>query len=361
MTRRKTTTENLAKVWLKQLVGHCSLPGPIASPRLSATFARLLLLGMIALAACNPAADAPPKPTPTIYYAPATPAVYAPPAPLPSTHPAAEPVTVLLMGVDRRSTVGGTNNTDTLLLFYLDPVTQRAAMLSIPRDLYVDIPGHGQNRINTAYAYGERDGTGGLTLARQTVSATVGIPVDHAVLIDFAVFVTVVDAIGGIDVDVPYDIYDPTYPDSGIGYDPFYISAGSHHLDGTTALKYARTRATAGGDFDRTARQRQVVMAVRNRVLSLDLLPSLIAQSPQLWANLQGTFEADLTLSEMIDLAVTASHIPTDQIATGSIDDSCTLPWTTPSGAQVLLPLPDVIDDLVSDLISSGSTSASAK
>jgi LCP family protein required for cell wall assembly len=271
-------------------------------------------------------------------------------------------VTVLLLGVDRRDTNAiSTNNTDTLILFYLDPENQHAAMLSIPRDLYVNIPGHDQNRINTAYAYGERDGTGGLTLARQTVSATLGIPVDHAVLIDFKVFVTVVDAIGGIDVDVPYDIYDPTYPDSGIGYDPFYITAGSHHLDGATALKYARTRATVGGDFGRTTRQRQVVMAVRDQVLSLDLLPSLIAQSPTLWATLQGSFEADLTLSEMIDLAINASHIPSDQIATGSIDDSCTIPWTTPSGAQVLLPLPDVIDALVNGLISPTPASASAK
>jgi LCP family protein required for cell wall assembly len=321
----------------------------------------ILLFGAVALAACNPAADAPPRPTPTIYYAPATPVVHAPPAPLPSTHPAAESTTVLLLGTDRRNISGSTDNTDTLLLFYLNPETQRAAMLSIPRDLYVDVPGHGQNRINTAYTYGERDGTGGLALARQTVSATLGIPVDHAVLIDFTVFVTVVDAIGGIDVAVPHDIYDQTYPDSGIGYDPFYISAGSHHLDGATALKYARTRATVNGDFDRTARQRQVVMAVRKQILSLDLLPGLIAQSPTLWANLQGAFEADLTLSEMIDLAITASQIPSDQIATDSIDDSCTIPWTTPGGAQVLLPLPDVIGVRVSDLISPASASASAK
>jgi LCP family protein required for cell wall assembly len=321
----------------------------------------ILLFGAVALTACNPAADAPPRPTPTIYYAPATPVVHAPSAPLPSTHPATEPTTVLLLGTDRRNTTSGTDNTDAILLFYLDPGSQRAAMLSIPRDLYVDIPGHDQNRINTAYAYGERDGTGGLALARQTVSATLGIPVDHAVLIDFTVFVTVIDAIGGIEVDVPHDIYDSTYPDSGIGYDPFYISSGSHHLDGATALKYARTRATVGGDFDRTTRQRQVVMAVRNQVLSLDLMPSLIARSPTLWANLQGTFEADLTLSEIIDLAITANHIPSNQIATGSIDDSCTLPWVTPSGAQVLLPLPDVIDSLVSDLISPAAASASAK
>jgi LCP family protein required for cell wall assembly len=321
----------------------------------------ILLFGAVALTACNPAADAPPRPTPTIYYAPATPVVHGAPAPLPSTPSTTEPTTVLLLGTDRRSSASSIDNTDTILLFYLDPEAQRAAMLSIPRDLYVDIPGHNQNRINTAYAYGERDGTGGLALARQTVSATVGIPVDHAVLIDFTVFVAVVDAIGGIDVDVPHDIYDPTYPDSGIGYDPFYISAGDHHLDGTTALKYARTRATIGGDFDRTARQRQVVMAVRNQVLSLDLLPNLIARSPTLWANLQDTFETDLTLSEMIDLAVAASQVPSDQIEIGSIDNSCTLPWTTPGGAQVLLPLPEVIAPLVSDLISPAAASASAK
>ena len=322
----------------------------------------LLIFGLsTVLAACCPAAEPPPRPTPTVYYAPVTPVIHQPPAPLPSSSPASKPTTVLLLGIDRRAADSGTNNTDTLILFYLDPETNRAAMLSIPRDLYVDIPGHGQNRINTAYSCGERDGTGGLTLARQTVSATLGIPVDHAVLIDFQVFVTVIDAIGGIDVEVPYDIYDPTYPDSGIGYDPFYLPAGDHHLDGTTALKYARTRATGGGDFGRTARQRQVVMAVRDRVLNLDLLPSLIAQSPQLWTSLQDAFEADLTLSEIVDLAVAASHVPTDQIASGSIDESCTVPWTTPAGAQVLLPLPDKINDVVQDLILPKPTAASAK
>ena len=238
---------------------------------------------------------------------------------------------------------------------------QRIAMLSIPRDLYVDIPGHGQNRINTAYSQGERDGTGGLLLARQAVSAILGIPVDHAVLIDFTVFTTAIDTIGGVDVDVPYDIYDPTYPDSGVGYDPFYLPAGQYHLDGATALKYARTRATAGGDFDRTTRQRQIVMAARDRVLSLDMLPSLIAQSPQLWNSLQGALEADLTLGDMVDLIAVASRIPADQIATGSIDESCTSSWTTPDGAQVLIPLQERIDALVSDLLSPTPAAASTK
>lgn len=322
--------------------------------------ATLLLLGLLTLAACDPTQDVPANVEPTIYVAPATPTVYIPPPP-PHTPTHSQPTTVLLLGTDRRSPHSTTNNTDTILVFHLDPNTQRVAMLSIPRDLYIDIPDHGQGRINTAYSSGVQDGTGGLELARQTVSSVIGMPIDHAILIDFDVFITLVDAVGGVDVDVPYDIYDPTYPDSGIGYDPFYLPAGQHHLDGATALKYARTRATAGGDFDRTARQRQVVLAVRDRVLTFDMLPDLIAQSPQLWTSLQNAFETDLTLAEMVDLSVAASRIPTDQLATGAIDQTCTQPWITPTGAQVLVPLPDQIDTLVNELFSAPPASASTQ
>jgi len=312
----------------------------------------ILLLALIALTACSHVAPTPARPTPTVYYAPPTPAVYKPVTPLPRPHPEVGPTTVLLLGTDRRGPEGSTDNTDTLMLFSLDPAAQRIVILSIPRDLYVEIPGHGQERINATYAWGEQDGTGGLALARQTVSATLGIPVQHAVSLDFNVFVTLIDAIGGVDVDVPYDISDPTYPDSGIGYDPFYLPAGQHHLDGATTLKYARTRATPGGDFDRTARQRQLVLAVRDRVTQFDLLPGLIAQSPQLWSALQSAFETDLTLGEIVDLAVIASRTPADQITTAAIDETCTQPWVTPGGASVLVPIPDAIDALITDLFS---------
>ena len=310
------------------------------------------LIVLTALTACSHVAPTPARPTPTVYYAPPTPAVYKPVTPLPRPHPEVGPTTVLLLGTDRRGPEGSTDNTDTLMLFSLDPTAQHIVILSIPRDLYVEIPGYGQERINAAYAWGKQDGTGGLALARQAVSATLGIPVQHAVSLDFNVFVTLIDAIGGVDVDVPYDISDPTYPDSGIGYDPFYLPAGQHHLDGATALKYARTRATPGGDFDRTARQRQLVLVVRDRVTQFDLLPGLIAQSPQLWSALQSAFETDLTLGEIVDLAVIASRTPADQITTAAIDEACTQPWVTPGGASVLVPIPDAIDALITDLFS---------
>jgi LCP family protein required for cell wall assembly len=262
---------------------------------------------------------------------------------------------VLLLGTDRRSPESGTDNTDTLMLFYLDPKAGRIVVLSIPRDLYVEIPGHGQGRINTAYAWGERDGTGGLALARRTVSTTLGVPVQHAALLDFHAFVTLIDAIGGVEVDVPIAISDPTYPDSGIGYDPFALPAGRQRLDGATALKYARTRATSGGDFDRNARQRQLVLAVRDRVTRLDLLPDLIAQSPQLWATLQNAFETDLTLAEIVDLALITSRIPAERVATAGIDQTCTRSWITPAGASVLVTHRDAVEALIADLFASPS------
>jgi len=321
-----------------------------------------LMIGSTMMTACRRAPQATPAtPTPTPYHAPI---IHVgeptPTAPQPSPVPVDPRATnVLLLGTDRRGTDINTNNTDTLMIFHLEPDARQMVILSIPRDLYVEIPGHGQGRINTAYALGQYDGTGGLELAAKTISNSLGISIHHTVLVDFQAAVTLIDAIGGVDVDVPYTISDPTYPDQGTGYDPFYLSAGRHHLDGDTALKYARTRATAGGDFDRATRQRQLVLAIRDQVLRLDLLPDLIARSPQIWADLQGTIETQLTLSQIADLALTAKGVPSERITLAGIDRTCTTPYTTAEGAQVLLPNEDRIQELISGLLETHDATAS--
>jgi len=132
----------------------------------------------------------------------------------------------------------------------------------------------------------------------------------------------------------------------GVGYDPLYIPAGQHHFDGEMALKYARTRHSAGGDFDRAKRQQQVVLAVFDQVTRFDKLPELVVQAPALWQAMQGSVETDLTLDEIVALANLASQIDPENIRYGVIDEHYTQFWTTPDGQQVLIPRRDRMREL---------------
>jgi LCP family protein required for cell wall assembly len=251
-------------------------------------------------------------------------------------------VTVLLLGTDTRpSEQGYRTRSDTIMLLMLDPVTKQASMLSVPRDLYVDLPGRGLNRVNTAYVYG------GSQLAVDTIEYNLGVHVNYYMVVNFNAFVTLVDEIGGIDIYVPKEIRDPTYPDNNFGYDPFYISAGQHHLDGATALKYARTRH-ADNDYERARRQQAVVLAIRDRILSLDMLPTLVQRAPALYATLSDSIKTDMTLEEMISLALLAEDVPEENIRTGVIDSQYVVGYYTPEGASVLIPNRESIGALLS-------------
>ena len=233
--------------------------------------------------------------------------------------------TVLLMGIDQRTGMEDERafRTDTMMLVTVDKVSNTAGMLSIPRDLWVTIPGfEGRDRINTANFKGDafRLPGGGPALAMDTVAANLGISVDHYVRINFTAFETLIDEIGGITINVPQAIEDPKYPDCCDGYEPFYISAGTQQIDGSTALKYARTRATYGADFDRAARQQQVLLAVREKVLSVEILPTLIARAPKLYSALSGTFDTDLNLEEIVNLISMAQKIEGEEIQADIID-----------------------------------------
>ncbi|RMG91895.1 MAG: LytR family transcriptional regulator [Chloroflexi bacterium] len=261
-------------------------------------------------------------------------------------------ISILLLGVDQRCDESGPTHTDSLMLLTIDPVGLSAAMMSLPRDLWVEIPGFGVDRINQAYYYGqvyEYPG-GGPVLAVETVEAFLGVPIDYYVAVNFEAFINVVDTIGGIEIDVPEAISDPTYPDQCYGYDPFYIEAGHQTLDGATALKYARTRATLGGDVDRAARQQAVILAVRDRVLSLGMLPQLVRQAPQLWQTLQANVRTNMTLDEAVQLALLAQDIPRENITTAVIDYNYVYNETTPDGRQVLVPLRSKIRELRDEL-----------
>ncbi len=263
-----------------------------------------------------------------------------------------ERVNVLILGIDRRAGQSGTFRTDSMLVLTLDPVTKTGGVLSIPRDLWVPIPGYGVARINTAHFYGDRDDYpgGGPALAAKTVENNLGIPIHFYVRIDFDAFVELVDRIGGIDIYVEKEIYDRTYPSNDpadpYGFDPLHIEAGQQHFDGQLALKFARTRHSSGGDFDRARRQQKVIRAIFEKVTRLGMLPTLIAQAPDMWRTVQDSVETDLQLDQMVALARLATQVDPDDIRFGVIDERYTIPYVTETGAEVLILLRDRMREL---------------
>lgn len=261
-------------------------------------------------------------------------------------------VNILLLGVDLRCDEEGPTHSDTIIVATIDPVSQSAALLSLPRDLWVEIPDFGVNRINQAYFLGqayELPG-GGAALAVETVEAFLGVPIDYYMAVDFKAFVDFVDLMDGIVVDVPERIEDPNYPDNCYGYDPFTIDAGRQRLNGTTALKYARTRVTFGGDVDRAGRQQQVIMAVRDQATQLDTLPQLLFNAPQLWQSFQDNVETNLKLDEALQLANLVRNIPGGSIRNVVLNYDYVYNDTTFDGQQVLVPLRDEVRALRDEL-----------
>jgi len=182
-------------------------------------------------------------------------------------------INILLLGVGGKDHPGGTL-ADTIQLVSINPATKQVALLSIPRDLRVTIPGAGTNKINYAHAYGELNPKtgGGPAVTKQVVSQVLDQPIHYYLRMDFDGFEKLVDALGGVDITVEKAINDPFYPAPDmIRYDPFSITAGEHHMDGKTALKYVRSRETTS-DFDRSHRQQQMLEAIKKKALTINIL-----------------------------------------------------------------------------------------
>ncbi len=214
-------------------------------------------------------------------------------------------VNILLLGSDDRVSDREPPRTDTMILLTLDLERKTAGMISLTRDLWLPIPGYNlTTKINTAYALGEERGYpgGGPQLAMDTVSGFIGQPVHYYVQANFNGFVRFIDEIGGVAVDVQQPIYDPEYPTSDFGFQTFQLSAGRHHFDGETALKYARTR-NMDSDYGRAARQQQLLQAVANKLLSTDMIPTLLGNAPQLMNTLWGSVSTDMPPAKMAEIA----------------------------------------------------------
>ncbi len=267
-------------------------------------------------------------------------------------------VNVLVMGLDYRDWESGEGapRTDTMVLASIDPLNMTAGLMTIPRDLWVSLPGFEEpERINVAYRFGETYQLpgGGPALAMKTVEGLLGLKIDYYALIDFYSFEQFIDELGFVEIDVPANIWvDP------IDGDTVKLKKGSHDLPGNLALAYARARNTEGGDFDRAERTMQVIMAIRDRVLSYDLLPTLISRSPAIFEQISAGVQTNLTLEQAVQLAWLVQRIPKENIKRGIIGTEHVTFGKSPSGDDVLKPRPEQIRILRDEIFAdSGPTS----
>lgn len=194
---------------------------------------------------------------------------------------------IVVLGVDERPSEGDVGRSDTLFVVMFDQKSKNISLLSIPRDTRVRIPGYGWDKINHAYAYGGRE------LTQKTVEELLGIRIDNYVMVDFSGFKGLVDAIGGVDINVEKDMY---YFDDWDGF-KIDLQKGMQHMDGATAIQYVRFRDEEG-DIGRIRRQQHFMMAVYDKITSADMLLHV----PGLTRQLTNMVKTDLPIGDMMDV-----------------------------------------------------------
>ncbi|WNR45036.1 LCP family protein [Paenibacillus roseipurpureus] len=234
-------------------------------------------------------------------------------------------VNILLLGGDSRGMVKNElPRSDSIMLASIDPVTKKAYLFSILRDTYVKIPGEGEDRINTAIT------TGGPNLAMKTVSDLLGIPVQYYVYTDFKGFIALIDAVGGIDIDVEKDMKYSDSEDDHV-YD-INLKKGQQHLDGKTALQYVRFRHDALSDFSRTERQRKFLTAVASKMQSTSSLIKL----PRILNAIDPYIDTNLSVTDMLKLGSLGYEAKADGIISSQLPPTDLLVEKNIRGASVI-------------------------
>lgn len=272
--------------------------------------------------------------------------VLPPAAPFPSSCDGPGRMNILLIGIDGfDGNYSRAARADSIMVIGVNFSAKSAQMLSFPRDVWVQLPNITQvpeARINTAYHYGELYGVpgGGPAELSAVMANTFSLRIDRFAVINFLAFEQGIDAIGGIDVNLPKPIHDGSYPlrDGSGRTIAIDFPAGWVHLDGAAALIYARTRHDSS-DFQRMRRQQQVLYAIRDKLFSPETIPQLPALAQILFSSVY----TNLTLDDIALLGCLGPQINPSAIQAWIIDNSMVQPTTLSDGAQVLLPKMDVI------------------
>lgn len=239
---------------------------------------------------------------------------------------------ILLLGTDDSPERGNAGRTDTIILTSVVPLKPYVGMLSIPRDLWVNIPGVGEQRVNTAYFFSEAEQAGaGAEAAMDTIQQNFGVPVNYYVVIHMQGVVTVINALGGVDIQL----------DSATSG----FSAGTHHVDGIDALMFARDRSTSD-DFGRMARAQTLISAVLKKALH----PSSWAGLPQFAFAITQTVETNIPLWQIPRILFALIRASFSGMDSRTISREMVTPYTTSGGAQVLLPNWDVINPTIMEM-----------
>ncbi len=276
-------------------------------------------------------------------------------------------VNILLLGMGGKDHEGGLL-TDTIMLASIKPSIGQASLISIPRDLNVEIPGYGWRKINSVHALKEMAGLDGGEETKKFISNLLGIPIQYYAKIDFDGFEQVIDSFGGVDVYVDNTVEDHTYPIRGNEnvwpienrYETLRIEKGWQHFDGKMALKYARSRhamGIEGSDYARARRQQNVIMSLKKKILSLNNILNPYRISKALDA-VKDNMSTDMEIWEILRLSKLAEKIDRNSIITKVIDDSPNglLYADNINGAFVLMPKSgnfSEIQDMVKGVFSS--------
>ena len=325
----------------------CSVPGfgsvPIAALPLSNSTAQPVLFQIPLDATATPTPFQPIPPTAVFYPTDLPTAIpTSTPTPLPTPFPVdpAAPVgalvlppdqlNILLLGSDQRPW-DSHFRTDTIILLTLNPSRGTVSLTSFPRDLYINIPGYGQDRINTAW------GRGGFDKLADTFKYNFGVRPEHYVLINFSSFKQVIDSLGGLDVNVGVAVSDYRG-----GY-YYTIPAGPTRMDADTVLWYVRTRKTTN-DFHRSRRQQEILIALFEKMLSLNALRRI----PEFYAIYKDNVTTDLGLTDLVPLFPLAAQLAdTSRINHYFVGPNQVYDWITPGGGMVLMPKQDAVLNVI--------------
>ena len=264
-------------------------------------------------------------------------------------------VTILILGLDYRDWLERpeTPRSDTMILVTLDPANNTIGMLSIPRDIWVNVPSFGYYKINEAYFLGESYHLpgGGPALAIKTVEHFIGVPIQFYAQIDFNAFMSFIDEIGGIIITPEQDIEIEEFAKH---YEQVLKAGQQYTLPGSLAISYARDRHTGDGDFGRAKRQQQVIIAIRDRILQYHEMPKLIKKAPTLYNELSTGIRTNLNLQQAIQLASLAMQVPLENIQKDIIDANMIIQARSPDGLSILIPIPDRIRMLRDKIFATG-------